>query len=53
MVTMDPKYFRALAERCRRASRNTFEMESKEEFRKLGDELSSRADELERCGLQP
>jgi hypothetical protein len=50
---MDPMYLRSLVERCRRAGRNAFELESKEEFRKLADELSSKADELERGGLKP
>jgi hypothetical protein len=48
MVTVDPKYLRGLAQRCRRAGRNALELESKEEFRKMADELSSKADELER-----
>jgi hypothetical protein len=51
MVTVDPKYLRSLAERCRRAGRNALELEAKGEFRKLTDELSSKADELERSGL--
>jgi hypothetical protein len=48
---MDPKYLRGLAERCRRASRKALELESKEEFRKLADDLSAKADELERGGF--
>jgi hypothetical protein len=47
MVTVDPKCLRGLAERCRRVGRNALELESKEEFRKMADELSSKADELD------
>jgi hypothetical protein len=49
----DPEYptrLRELAERCRRAARNSFEVEAKGAFRTIGDELSNIADEIERSG---
>jgi hypothetical protein len=39
---------RELAERCRKAARNSFEVEAKGTFRTVADDLSSIADELER-----
>jgi hypothetical protein len=39
---------RQLVEQCRRAARNSFEVEAKGAFRTIGEELSNMADELER-----
>jgi hypothetical protein len=41
---------RQLGEQCRRAARNSFEVEAKGAFRTIGEELSNMADELERSG---
>jgi hypothetical protein len=41
---------RQLVEQCRRAARNSFEVEAKGAFRTIGDELSAMADEFERSG---
>ena len=41
---------RQLVEQCRRAARNSFEVEAKGAFRTIGEELSNMADELERSG---
>jgi hypothetical protein len=45
---MDASYLRALAARCLAASRNCFDLRAVEEFRKLANEFTGRADELER-----
>lgn len=45
---MDAKYLRVLVERCLAASRNCFDLRAKEEFRKLAEELTQKADELDR-----
>jgi hypothetical protein len=41
-------YFRRLAVRCQTASRDCFELRAKEEFRRLAEEFTAKADELER-----
>jgi hypothetical protein len=41
-------YFRRLAVRCLTASRDSYELRAKEEFRKLAEEFAAKADELER-----
>jgi hypothetical protein len=41
-------YLRRLAVRCLRASRDCFELCAKEEFRRLAEEFTAKADELER-----
>ena len=41
-------YFRRLAVRCLTASRDCFELRAKEEFRRLAEELTAKADEVER-----
>ena len=40
-------YFRRLAVRCFAASRDCFDLHAKEEFRKLAQEFTAKADELE------
>ena len=40
-------YFRHLAIRCLTASRDCFELRAKEEFRRLAEEFTAKADELE------
>ena len=45
---MDASYFRALAARCLAASRNCFDLRAMEEFRKLADEFTQKAEELAR-----
>jgi len=45
---MDAQYLRMLAARCLAASRNCFDLQAKEEFRKLAEELTQKADELDR-----
>jgi hypothetical protein len=39
-------YLRRLAVRCRKASRECFELRAQEEFRKLAEEFTAKADEL-------
>jgi hypothetical protein len=41
-------YFRRLAVRCLTASRDCFELRAKEEFHKLAEEFTAKADEVER-----
>jgi hypothetical protein len=41
-------YFRRLAVRCLTVSRDCFELRAKEEFRRLPEEFTAKADELER-----
>jgi hypothetical protein len=41
---------RQLVEQCRRAARNSFEVEAKGAFRTIGEELCNMADELDRSG---
>jgi hypothetical protein len=45
---MDASYFRALAARCLTAARNSFDLRAVEEFRKLAEEFTLKADELDR-----
>jgi hypothetical protein len=40
-------YFRALAARCLAAARHSFDLRAVEEFRKLADEFTQKAAELE------
>jgi len=41
-------YFRRLAVRCLTASRDCFELRAREEFRRLAEEFTAKADDLER-----
>jgi hypothetical protein len=45
----DMVYFRRLAVRCHKASQECFELRAKEEFRRLAEEFTVRADELARA----
>jgi hypothetical protein len=45
---MDANYFRSLARRCLAAARNSFDLRAVEEFRKLADEFTQKASDLER-----
>jgi hypothetical protein len=40
-------YFRALAAQCRKAGRDCSDLFAKEEFRRLANEFSTKADELD------
>ena len=44
---MTASYFRALAARCRTASRESFDLFAKEEFRQLATEFNAKASELD------
>jgi hypothetical protein len=44
---MTASYFRALAARCRTASRDSFDLFAKEEFRQLATEFNAKADALD------
>lgn len=44
---MTANYFRALAIRCRTASRDSFDLFAKEEFRRLATEFNAKANELD------
>jgi hypothetical protein len=44
---MTASYFRALATRCRTASRDSFDLHAKEEFRQLATEFTAKADKLD------
>jgi hypothetical protein len=50
---MTANYFRALAARCRTASRDSFDLFAKEEFRQLATEFNARANELDVLSKQP
>ena len=50
---MTASYFRTLAARCRTASRDSFDLFAKEEFRQLATEFYAKADELERSSKRP
>jgi hypothetical protein len=50
---MTASYFRALAARCRTASRDSFDLFAKEEFRQLATEFNSKADELDLSSKHP
>jgi hypothetical protein len=44
---MTPNYFHVLAARCRTASRQSFDLFAKEEFRQLATEFNAKAEDLE------
>lgn len=44
---MTATYFRDLADQCRKAARNCFDLLAKEEFRRLASEFSAKANELD------
>jgi hypothetical protein len=46
-VQVTASYFRDLADRCRKAARDCFDLYAKEEFRRLAHEFTSKAEELE------
>jgi hypothetical protein len=50
---MTASYFRALAARCRTASRDSFDLFAKEEFRQLATELNAKADEIDVSSKHP
>jgi hypothetical protein len=50
---MTADYFRELASRCRKASRDCFDLFAKEEFRRLANELNAKADEVEFSSRYP
>ncbi len=50
---MTSNYFRALAARCRTASRDSFDLLAKEEFRQLATEFSAKADEIDVSSKHP
>ena len=50
---MTANYFRALANRCRLASRDSFDVFAKEEFRQLATEFAAKANELDVSSKQP
>ena len=50
---MNGGYFRALAARCRTASRESIDLFAKEEFRQLATEFYAKADELEGSSKRP
>jgi hypothetical protein len=50
---MTASYFRALAARCRTASRDSFDLFAKEEFRQLATEFNSKADEIDLSSQHP
>jgi hypothetical protein len=52
-VAMTASYFRDLAARCRTASRDSFDLFAKEEFRQLATEFNSKADELNFSSKHP
>jgi len=45
---MTVAYLRTLATRCLAAARQSFDLRAIEEFRKLADEFTQKADQLER-----
>jgi hypothetical protein len=47
-ITSDMVYFRHLAVRCHKASQECFELRAQEEFRKLAEEFTAKADALTR-----
>ncbi len=49
---MTANYFRALAARCRTASRDSFDLFAKEEFRQLATEFAAKANELDLSAKQ-
>ena len=50
---MTANYFRTLAARCRTASRDSFDLFAKEEFRQLATEFASKANELDVSSKHP
>jgi hypothetical protein len=50
---MTASYFRALAARCRTASRESFDLFAKEEFRQLATEFNAKAAELDFSSKHP
>lgn len=50
---MTANYFRALAIRCRTASRDSFDLFAKEEFRQLATEFNAKANELDFSSYHP
>jgi hypothetical protein len=50
---MTASYFRALAARCRTASRDAYDLFAKEEFRQLATEFNAKADELDPSSKHP
>jgi hypothetical protein len=50
---MTANYFRALAARCRTASRDSFDLFAKEEFRQLATEFNAKANELDFSSKHP
>ncbi len=50
---MTASYFRALAARCRTASRDSFDLFAKEEFRQLATEFNAKADALDSSSKHP
>jgi hypothetical protein len=50
---MTANYFRALAARCRTASRDSLDLFAKEEFRQLASEFNARADQLDSSSKHP
>ena len=50
---MTANYFRALATRCRTASRESFDLFAAEEFRQLATEFNAKADELDFSSKHP
>ena len=50
---MTPNYFHALAARCWTASRESFDLFAKEEFRQLATEFNAKAQELDCSSKHP
>ena len=50
---MTANYFRALATRCRTASRDFSDLFAKEEFRQLATEFNAKADQLDLSSKHP
>jgi hypothetical protein len=50
---MTANYFRALATRCRTASRDSLDLFAKEEFRQLATEFNAKADQLDLSSKHP
>lgn len=50
---MTASYFRSLATRCRAASRESFDLLAKEEFRQLATEFNAKADDLDHASRHP
>jgi hypothetical protein len=50
---MTANYFRTVAARCRTASRDSFDLFAKEEFRQLATEFTAKANELDISSKHP